>query len=247
MLINKIKIELDNRINSGLNCNMNYHRVSFAYSEQELGSIWSFYFNKPAEYVFIPGQYVFFAIADPNFLDFDAKMNRHCLSLSNSLESQYLRVTVDVSSGSYFKTFLKNLKQQDNVYVTDGMGIFTLNNKALRSFSHDNKNRRVFMIAGGVGITPFVSMITSQVNSSFLKQSILIHVSNDGYVFEDELKNNQVTQIRTTFYEIDVEYNNSHMYMIAGSPGFVDSIKEILVNAGIDQENILRDIFLGYN
>jgi ferredoxin-NADP reductase len=226
---------------------MNYQCVKFEYAQKELGDIWSFYFSKPSEFVFVPGQYVFFAISDPDSQDFDAKKDRHCLSLSNSLESEYLRVTVDVSSGSYFKTFLMNLKQLDEVYITNGMGIFTLDNPKLRPFSsNSNYEGILYMIAGGVGITPFVSIVTSQDNDRLLQHSTLIHVSNDENIFENELKDISLTQVRTTFENVVVDYSDVHRYMIAGSPGFVESIKTRIVEAGVDSQNIILDIFLGY-
>lgn len=92
--------------------------------------------------VFSPGQFAFF-----NFISEAVSTESHPFSISSSSRENSLKI-VFKNLGD-FTNKLKNLKQDDEVLVDGPYGYF----------SHEKvKNTNQIWIAGGIGITPFLSM-----------------------------------------------------------------------------------------
>ena len=117
------------------------------------------------------------------------------------------------------------------------------------------------LIAGGIGITPFRSIV-KQIESggNGIKKPIhLLYLdSNRSYLFKDELDGIAMnTSIQITYLnsrndlhkEIDkftTLYKNDGKYFIAGPKSMVDSISSYLQNNSISKRNIKKDSFFGY-
>jgi len=122
-------------------------------------------------------------------------------------------------------------------------------------------NHPSLLITGGIGITPFRSMV-KQVEAEWNgveKQIKLLYIdSKKSYLFKnefDEVANK--TSISVTYLdtrenlhqEIDKFANlnnNDGNYFIAGSKSMVDSISTYLLNNNISKRNIKKDAFYGY-
>ena len=122
-------------------------------------------------------------------------------------------------------------------------------------------NSPSLLIAGGIGITPFrsiVKQIEAEGNSIEKPIHLLYMDSNKSYIYKDELDgiaNN--TSISVTYLdsrndlhqEIDKFtslYKNNGKYFIAGPKSMVDSISTYLQNNNISKRNIKKDAFFGY-
>ena len=124
-------------------------------------------------------------------------------------------------------------------------------------------------IAGGIGITPFISMLR-YINEQKLNYKITLLYSNrnkESTAFFKELeeiarKNKNIRIILTMVEDpewqgetrmIDAKLlkdyfpeTNRNIYMIAGPPGMVKAVADVLRKLGVDSENILLDNFAGY-
>lgn len=107
----------------------------------------------------------------------------------------------------------------------------------------------VVMIAGGVGITPFRSQVVDALYKKLPLSITLIHVSREGFLYEDELSTLPIEYVRTLRADFSAKLHGvigghpSAQYYVAGSPVFVESVMALLHESGI--ERISSDIFKG--
>jgi ferredoxin-NADP reductase len=144
------------------------------------------------------------------------------------------------------------------------MGSFTL---------HQNVTKPAVLLAGGIGITPFRSMI-HDITARNPPRSIWLFYSNncpEEAAFLDDL--HTVASTVPTFHfvptmtsraeskplwrgetgRIDREMMKRHLtdlhgpvYYVAGPPGMVTAMREMLVAAGVDEDDIRSEEFSGY-
>ena len=120
-------------------------------------------------------------------------------------------------------------------------------------------NSPSLLIAGGIGITPFRSIIT-QLKTEEIGQNnlhLLYLDSNKAFIFKDELDGiAENTSISVTYLDSRDElhqeidkftnvYKNGSKYYIAGPKPMVDTISISLTNNNISKQNIKKDAFFG--
>lgn len=203
----------------------------------------SLIFEKPAGFSFYPGQYldIKLRVNDPNG-------DTRAFTVSSSPTEEFLMVTPKKGT-SPFKKFMEQLKSGDTIESSHPAGTFTL----------DESSTAVF-IAGGIGITPFRSIIKYAVDQKLKTPITLIYSNSDeNFLFKDELDNWQKIN-----HKLKIIYHNSTLlgrlkhlypkpqtlnptYYLAGSHGFVNDTAKILIDSGIDETNIRYDRFDGYD
>ena len=197
-------------------------------------------FDKPKIH-FYPGQY----------LDVKVGQDSRSFTISSSPTEGFLMITTRPGISRFKKKFIK-LKSNEIIQSSHPAGTFIL----------DEKERAVFL-AGGVGITPFRSMIKYAFDKSLKAPITLIYSKADSdFIFKDELKtwqkflpNLAIHWINTkkvgrltkeTLYQLTMNYEPLTIYYLAGSPAFVDDLEKILLELGIEETNIRTDRFDGY-
>lgn len=207
---------------------------------------------------FKPGQYFFVNL--PHLYYPDERGNRRQFSINNPpSENQILTMTTRISD-SGFKRTLSELPLGTTVEVGPIAGVFTL--------PEDTQKPLVF-IAGGIGITPFMSMLTYVKETSIPYKITLIYSNRDkdSTAFFDELQScekdipnfkliatmtddpNWIGEKRMVDAEFIKEYFpdvNAQSYMVVGPPGMVAAVEKALKEAGVTQENIKIENFTGY-
>ncbi|MBW6431606.1 FAD-dependent oxidoreductase [Patescibacteria group bacterium] len=149
---------------------------------------------------------------------------------------------------SNFKKKLLQLKSGDTIYARDTRGELTID---------DYKAEYVF-IAGGIGITPFRSIIWDLVEKGQkTKVSLLYANSNDKLAFKKELEEvsehnsniniNYFIEPRKIEKKDLADFNTKNtVFMIAGPPKMVEFYEGILSKLGVSMKNIKSDPFWGY-
>lgn len=120
------------------------------------------------------------------------------------------------------------------------------------------ENSYVF-IAGGMGVTPFRSIIASHLAQTKQLSAVLIHCvsTSEELLFAELFKKAEKVNGITYQPLIAVRFSDKilrdlvpnikeHMYYLSGSERFISAIREILEHAGIDESQIKTDIFSGY-
>lgn len=207
---------------------------------------------------FLPGQFITVRLLNPPYED--EKGNERFFSINNPpRENQKIVITTRIRD-SAFKKSLRELPIASDVEVGDPGGSFVL--------PKDNLRPLVF-IAGGIGITPFLSMLR-HVREQKLNYKITLFYSNknkDSTAYLEELKNmekdiknfkfiptmtedetwqGEKGRIDSVFIKKHVTDLNLHTYFVAGPPQMVDGIVKALEEAGVENENIKKENFTGY-
>jgi ferredoxin-NADP reductase len=110
--------------------------------------------EKPAGFTFKPGQSIDLTLLEPSATD--AKGNRRALSLVSAPFEPELVVATRLRD-SAFKRVLAGLQPGATVQVDGPFGSFGL---------HADRTRAAVFIAGGIGITPFMSMIRQSLHAA---------------------------------------------------------------------------------
>ncbi|MDP7180559.1 MAG: FAD-dependent oxidoreductase [Candidatus Woesearchaeota archaeon] len=193
---------------------------------------------------FIPGQYCLVSI--PN--NEELKGESRPLTFSSSPTNEFVELTV--KKMGLFTSALFELKPNDKLTIEGPQGK-TLN------FNEEVKEDIVF-IAGGSGITPFISAIRYAVEKN-LKNNITLFYSNKtkkDIIYKEELNNinkGNIQIINTlTKEEWDGEQGrvskeliqkyikniNKQLWYVCGPPPMVASIRTILEELKISKENL---------
>ncbi len=218
----------------------------FRESMQQSEDVYSFVFEKPSELTWKPGQYGLFTITHKR-----VKQATKPFSVSSIPSEGIVRMTTIIRDNpSAYKQALLELKPGMSVTLRGPVGPFYLTDHS-----------PTLLIAGGIGITPFRSIV-KQLAEDGTKVAHPVHLlyidSNQSYVFQDELDElaNQAS-ILVTYVdvradlqrEIDVftsAHANNGKYLVAGSSAMTGDITTYLQQKQIAKANIKKDVFMGY-
>ena len=204
-------------------------------------SYFSLVFEKPAGFIYCPGQYLDseLPVKDPNG-------NTRAFTISASPTEDFLMLSTNYGS-TPFKKALAKLKSGHKITASHPAGTFIL-----------DESSPAVLIAGGVGITPFRSMIKYAIENNIKTPITLLYSNSDeNFLFKKELE-----ECRKLLPKLTIIYHNStqngrlnldsrflildSIYYLAGPPSFVDDFGKILLELGVDETNIRYDRFDGY-
>jgi len=219
------------------------------------------YFEKPEGFNFAGGQSIDLTLLDPP--ETDAKGNTRALSLASAPHEPLIMVATR-QRDTAFKRVLKNLPPGSQAKFEGPFGSMTLHRKITRP---------AVILAGGIGITPFRSMLCQAVNAHTGHRLILFYSNRTpgDAAFLAELQDlarqhsgfslvATVTNPEKAGSSWDGErgYINADMlkrhvgnlpepvYYTAGPPAMVAAMKQILKDAGADEDDIRSEDFAGY-
>lgn len=208
------------------------------------------------EFVFRPlrrlryaaGQYAEFTLPGVSMLS--ARGNRRTFTIASSPLDQTLSLGVKFyNPASLYKQSLLLLKPGDHVTATHVAGDFTLPRDLAKP---------VLFVAGGIGITPFISMIRHQIATNTMRDIVLLYFasSSDELAYRpllDEAGKHGLTVVYFTDPEArldsqtlmstvpDIALRRAY---ISGPPAMVQSYRHLLRSNGV--RRIETDYFSGY-
>ena len=234
--------------------------VEFLKQEQVARGASSFFFKKPQPLDFLPGQFMRLTLEIPQP---DERGNSRFFSIASSpTEENHLMVTTR-SNHSAFKKILFNLTAGTKVQIAAPYGVFIL--------KLEEKVPHIFL-AGGIGITPFRSMIRY---TSDMKLNIPITLfasfrTVEDVIFQKELQTTATKHSRFKFVEtITQPYKStswqgnvgrideglikkhapsfsSSIFYAAGPPAMVDAMVDLVKSLGVSEAQIRKEKFSGY-
>jgi ferredoxin-NADP reductase len=232
--------------------------LPFLYREQVAKNTYSFYFDRTTtNFDFLPGQYIRMSLPH-NDVD-DRGTTRFFTIASSPHEQDYLMFIIKIIESS-FKRALFHLKKGQDVQFFGPMGRFYLDEA--------DQTERVFL-AGGIGMTPFHSMITYAAAKK-LQIPITLFVTfsaPEEVVFYEKLTgmtNELVKVIYTVTNPNEKDWKGETgrfskslltkyisaidrpHYSVVGSPRMVEETKTLLLSMGISEEKIFSEDFSGY-
>jgi len=238
-----------------------HYAVKLISSEEIAKDIMVFQFEKPAGYRFTAGQFCFLNLPDMGFND-ERGLRRHLSIASSPLENELLFATK--MSESAFKRTLRAMTAGTAITVEPPLGLLSLPGSTVLPD---------IFLAGGIGITPFRSMIR-YASGAGTGHTITLFYSNrtpNEAAFLGELEgiaevhgNIRIIPTMTRGKEpsvkwsgltgrIDASMIEEHcrdwrdaVFYSAGPPAMVDSMKEILREMHISNDRMHIEKFSGY-
>ena len=220
----------------------------------------AFHFEKPAGFGFVPGQAI--DIILDNAPAADAQGARHTFSLVSAPFESELVVATRMRESSVFKRTLRALPEGSIVKVEGPFGELALDG-----------GRPAVLIAGGIGITPFMSMLRQATKDGRPQRLSLIYSNRrpEDAAFLSELQaierqngNFRLLATMTEMGKSDREWNGATgfvdadlvkrfvgelaapIYYVVGPPAMVEAIQRVLTQARVLEENIRTEEFYGY-
>jgi ferredoxin-NADP reductase len=220
-----------------------------------------FHFQKPAGFDFKPGQSADVTLLDPP--ETDSEGNVRTFSIASAPFQGLLMFATRMRDTS-FKRSLKEMPLGTVVKIDSATGDFTL---------QENSAKPAVFLAGGIGITPFSSMVR-QACHDHTPHKLYLFYSNrrpEDALFIEVLRNLEKInpnfrfvatmtdmprlkktwsgEIRRINQEMLSKYLNDlrgPIYYIAGPPAMVGGMKNMLVASDVDEDDIRIDEFAGY-
>jgi len=218
----------------------------FLESYKESAGVYTFLFKKENDLIWKAGQHGLFSITHMKI-----KNPTKPFTVASAPDENVVRITTRISDNpSNFKKAMLELKQGMKIRVAGPVGSFYLKD-----------NSPSLLIAGGIGITPFRSIlkqIETDGNRDEKQIKLLYMDSGNSYLFKEELDGIAKKSFVSITYldsrdalheEIDKFvnlYKDKGNYFISGPKSMVDSMSTYLQSKKISKRNIKKDSFVGY-
>lgn len=224
------------------------------------GDSMGFWFDPSRPVVFRPGQFMQWELPHRNP---DGRGIRRFFTICSSPTEQQVLLTTKFSEpSSTFKTALRAMQEQEHMTAFNVEGDFVL--------PADDDTTPCVFIAGGIGITPFRSMIKYLLDTNLSRPVILLYSNRTAdaiafkSLFDEAVQRGWLKVIYTITDSIPYEWRGrtgyitadvvreevpghaSARYYVSGPQGMVAASVEMLSQLGIPQKQIKTDYFPGY-
>lgn len=221
----------------------------------------AFYFDKPADWSFDAGQFIEISLIDPPETDAEGSTRR--FSIASAPHEDRIMVATRMRDTA-FKRSLTKMPIGTEVKIEGPFGDLRL---------HHNIARPAVLLSGGIGVTPFRSIVVDATHRH-LEQSIVLLLVNrrpaDAPLLADlqsaatanphltfiptmselpepgEEWHGETGAITTAMLQKNLVDAVGAVYYITGPPGLVRSLRSSLTSMGIDDEDVRTEEFTGY-
>lgn len=213
---------------------------------KETKDIITFIFEPEIPIKWVAGQYLIYSLPHNN-QDIRGKMRFFTISSAPFEKNPAITTRISKNKGSSFKKALDNLKIGSIIEAKGPDGDFII----------DNLKRKYVFLAGGVGITPFRSILNQlEFENENLEISLLYSNKNNEILFKKGLNNLKLKNLKIN-YLVGKRINTSdikkindfekRIFYVSGPNTMVEETERLLVKLGIKKEDIKSDYFSGYN
>ncbi len=221
----------------------------------------AFRFEKPDTFKFIPGQFVDMTLLNPS--ETDAEGNTRGFSIASAPYEDFIMVATRLRDTA-FKRVLRSVPLGTEVKIEGPFGNLKL---------HNDKSRAAVVLTGGIGITPFRSILLHAAkeklphrifafygnrrpeDAAFLAELQELENRNPNYrliACMSEMEKSQHSWsgerglIDRPLLEKYLKGLRSPVYYITGPPAMVKAMHTMLSDAGVDDDNVRIEEFAGY-
>jgi ferredoxin-NADP reductase len=214
--------------------------------ESEQVGYWSIYFARPMNFVFDAGDWI--------DIQFDGRHLNGGItySISSSPTESDIRITFREGI-SEFKKALQSIQPHERLAISQYGNDYNFQLK---------KNRSSVLIAGGVGIAPFRSMLKEMYDNNDPNTVALLYLNqNENFLFKDELEiwskrlpglfifyisTKEINRKKREKLILSLIKNPNQNFYISGPPAMVEANEHLLLDNGVNIRDIRIDSFGGY-
>jgi ferredoxin-NADP reductase len=220
----------------------------------------AFRFAKPADWTFRAGQFIDLTLLDPP--ETDGEGNTRGFSISSAPSEDGITITTRLRDTA-FKRVLRAMPVGTPVRIEGPFGNLRLH----------GADRPAVILTGGIGITPFRSILLETIHAGGLPYSVVVLYANrrpQDAAFLDELRALAQRDENLTFVptmsgldagdpwdgergRIDASMLRRHLtdvtnpiYYLTGPSNMVQGLRAMLVDAGVNEDDIRTEEFTGY-
>jgi ferredoxin-NADP reductase len=221
----------------------------------------AFEFEKPTGWTFDAGQFIDMTLLNPE--ETDAEGNTRGFSIASAPFEETLMVATRMRNTA-FKRVLETLPLGSEVKIEGPFGDLRL---------HNNAARPAVIVSGGIGITPFRSILMQAVNEKRAHRIVFFYANRrpEDAVFLEDMRALTRESATFTFVPTMTEMDKSHLswdgergridqqmlakyltgitsaiYYVTGPPGMVKGLRTLLKATGVDSDDIRTEEFTGY-
>lgn len=221
----------------------------------------AFRFEKPASFKFTPGQFIDITLLNPP--ETDSEGNARGFSIASAPYEDFIMVATRLRDTA-FKRVLKSVRLGTEVRIEGPFGNLRL---------HNDKSRAAVILTGGIGITPFRSILLHAAREKLPHRIVLFYANRrpEDAAFLNELQelekqdpNFKLIACMTEMKKSQQPWSGerglinlallekylkgvpSPVYYITGPPAMVKAMHTILTDTGTDDDNIRIEEFAGY-
>jgi ferredoxin-NADP reductase len=225
-------------------------RLTLVEKKQETEFSFSFLFKPDIPFSWKSGQFLHYILKHSNP---DNRGTERYFTISSAFFENIIMLTTRFieSGGSSFKKTLISLNYGDTIDATVPDGNFTI----------DNTEKEMVFIAGGIGITPFRSMLLDLDHRNIFPKIILLYANKTAdFIFKKDLErisgrnrnfkiNYLVDPQRIDEEKIKQAIPNLEqpIFYISGPEPMVNNINVMLQQQRIPENHIKKDFFPGYS
>lgn len=220
----------------------------------------SFRFAKPADWTYRAGQFVDITLLDPP--ETDTEGNTRGFSISSAPSENVIMITIRLRDTA-FKRVLQAMPLGTSVKIEGPFGDLRLH----------HADRPAVVLTGGIGITPFRSILLETIRGGGLRYPVVVLYANrrpQDAAFLEEFRSLAEQDVNLRFIptmsgleasdawdgergRIDASMLRRHLegltnaiYYLTGPPGMIQGLRTMLVAAGADEDDIRTEEFTGY-
>ena len=206
-----------------------------------------FVFSPDRKISFEAGQYLELTLPHTS----DTRGNRRYFTIASAPTEEFIRFGIKMNTPpSSFKKALSTMELNTTIAAGQLAGDFTLPN--------DTTKKLVFL-AGGIGVTPFRSMIKNLIDQREKRDVVLFYSakSQEEVAYRDLFDHaREIVGLRTEYVVsrlVDeslirekVPDFKDRIFYISGPEGMVNAFKSMLLKMGISRKDIVTDYFPGF-
>lgn len=235
--------------------------LKFKERNQLAPTIFEFLFVNSRPFKYLPGQYLEWTLPHQKP---DSRGIRRYFTIASAPEEEFVKLGVKIvpEKSSSFKKALLDLKPGSRLTADQLAGDFIL---------PENLDKKLIFIAGGIGVTPFRSMLQSQIKAGIHRETALFYSASNiqEFVYKDIFKKAEDLGVKTVYiyggkeaapknwigesgyitgdmikkYAPDFK---ERIYYLSGPVAMVNNYKKLLGGLGISDGQIVTDYFPGF-
>ena len=221
----------------------------------------SFKFAKPIDWTFDAGQFIDITLLDP--AETDSEGNTRGFSVASAPFENTLMIATRMRDTA-FKRVLKTLPIGSEVKIEGPFGDLRL---------HNNRLRPAVVLSGGIGITPFRSILMQAAKDQRPNRIFFFYANRrpEDAPFLEDMQALAADSATFTFIPTMTDMEHSHVswdgerghidqkmlakyltdvtspiYYVTGPPGMVKALRILLKSTGVDDDDIRTEEFTGY-
>lgn len=234
--------------------------LKFKEKNQLAPTIYEFVFSSENKFNFLPGQYLEWTLSHSNP---DSRGIRRYFTIASSPNENFrLGVKIIPEKSSSFKKALLDLKPGSSLIADQLSGDFVM---------PENSIKKLVFVAGGIGVTPFRSMVKNLIDNGNKRDIVLFYSAVDPkeFVYKDIFKKGEDFGVKTVYIlggkgEVPKNWIGEAGYLteqmvnkyvpdfkdrnfyLSGPIAMVNNYRNLLMALGIKNSQIVTDYFPGF-